>query len=192
MENFDDIRPFQDSEYEFAIKKLLSESEFISLLKNLYGEKHKYFIAELEKVKSHSEFIKVFVKPSLQNFIDKTISELKYLGIENINPTKPCVFISNHRDIVMDPTLISNGTYINNLPIAESAIGNNLLIKPWIEIFVKLNKAFVVKRNISGRELLLSSIHLSNYIKHSLHEKKNFIWIANAKVVQKRQRPNTK
>lgn len=178
MENFDDIRPFKDSEYESVIKQLLSEDEFIFLLKNIYGEKYKYCIAALEKVKSHDEFIKAFVKPLLEIFINKTIAELKYSGIEKINTAEPCVFISNHRDIVMDPSLISYGTYTNNLPIAESAIGNNLLIRPWIEIFVKLNKAFVVKRNISGRELLLSSIHLSNYIKYSILEKKSFVWIA--------------
>jgi hypothetical protein len=60
----------------------------------------------------------------------------------------------------------------------EIAIGNNLLIEKWIEYTVKLNRAFVVRRNLPVRELLMASKKLSEYIRRDITLKNTSAWIA--------------
>jgi hypothetical protein len=80
--------------------------------------------------------------------------------------------MSNHRDIVLDSSFLSVILLNNGLESCETGIGDNLLIRPWITDFVRANKSFVVKRNLSVREQLSATIELSAYIRHTLQEKK--------------------
>lgn len=178
MEKFNDIRPFRNDEVKYAFEQLIKEEEFVSVLKFFYQDKYSYFINKLNDINTIDEFQVVFIKPILQGIIDSSISELNFSGTENIESDKPSLFISNHRDIVLDPSLVDLGLHLNNIPTVEIAIGDNLLVKPWIELFVKLNKSFIVRRSLSNRELLASSLLLSEYIRHSIVERKSHIWIA--------------
>ncbi|MPM13194.1 hypothetical protein SDC9_59549 [bioreactor metagenome] len=178
MGNFDDIRPYRDEEFAEIFAELVQEEEFVSILKYFFQDAYLLYLDKLKSVKTLDEFQVTLIKPILLGIIQASTSNLTYSGTVNIPVKEPCLFISNHRDIVMDPSLIDYGLHLNNVPTVEIAIGDNLLVKPWIEKLVKLNKSFIVRRSLSGRELLMSSKHLSEYIHHSLAERKCYLWIA--------------
>ncbi|HBG71040.1 MAG: hypothetical protein A2W93_02950 [Bacteroidetes bacterium GWF2_43_63] len=178
MEKFNDIRPYRNEEFHQAFDLLIKEDEFLSVLKYFFHENYALYLENLKRVKTIDEFQVLLIKPILQGIIDSSITRLSFTGTENLIAGNPCLFISNHRDIVMDPSLIDMGLHFNDVPTVEIAIGDNLLVKPWIEMFVKLNKSFVVRRSLSGRDLLKSSMLLSEYIRNSILVRNCFLWIA--------------
>ena len=109
------------------------------------------------------------------------MSELGYYHAKllfNFRKNKQYVFVSNHRDIVLDSAFINYGLIHNGFDGCEIAIGSNLLQIPWVKDLVRLNRSFVVQRNLPNQEMLAASIKLSEYIQYVLNEKKQSIWIA--------------
>jgi 1-acyl-sn-glycerol-3-phosphate acyltransferase len=99
-------------------------------------------------------------------------------GLENLDKSKSYLFISNHRDIILDSAMLNYLIVLEGMNTTEIAIGNNLLIENWIEYAVKLNRAFVVRRNLPAREMLMASKKLSEYIRRNITKKNNSVWIA--------------
>ena len=60
----------------------------------------------------------------------------------------------------------------------EIAIGDNLLIYPWIKKLVRVNKSFIVQRALTMRQMLESSARMSRYMHYTISEKNQSIWIA--------------
>jgi hypothetical protein len=95
-----------------------------------------------------------------------------------MSPTDGHLWISNHRDIAMDPTMINYSLRVAGWPTSDIAIGDNLLSHPDIAELMRLNRCFIVKRGLTGkREKLQALQHLSRYIRHSLDSKES-VWIA--------------
>ena len=90
----------------------------------------------------------------------------------------PCTFISNHRDIALDASFLNVMLYDVGYGMTQVAIGDNLLIRSWIETVVRLNNSFIVKRNIPVRQILEASKRLSAYIHHTIRDTKESVWIA--------------
>ena len=99
-------------------------------------------------------------------------------GIENLKKDKAYIFISNHRDIILDSTLINHSLLNKGFKTSEIAIGNNLLIYKWIESLVRLNKSFIVRRDLKGKEMLAGSLKLSTYIRDTVVNRHTSVWIA--------------
>ena len=110
--------------------------------------------------------------------INKTTTGLSISGLENISVEKNYTFMSNHRDIVLDASFLNYGFLTNGFPTSEVAIGNNLLIYDWITDLVKLNKSFIVKRNLKITKALEAAKQLSAYIHHAINDKHESVWIA--------------
>jgi glycerol-3-phosphate O-acyltransferase len=98
--------------------------------------------------------------------------------MEMLDKNKAYLFISNHRDIILDAALLNLLLYKNGMKTARIAIGNNLLLYKWIEIIVKLNRSFIIKRNLAPRELLEASKKISYFIRKSILEDNLSVWIA--------------
>lgn len=175
---FDNIRPYRDAEVQKAVAKLVKEADFKKVVQFLYKEQSAQVLENLKNARSINDFQVTFVKPVLESIIKNTTSGVSFSGQENLPRDKACLFISNHRDIVMDPALIDYGLHLNGMDMVEIAIGSNLLIKPWIEIMVKLNRCFIVRRGVYGRELLLSSRNISSYIHNTIRKRNEHVWIA--------------
>jgi len=188
---FDDIRPYRNDEVAAVIQKLINEP---ALQSSIAGIKlpltHKYlpklantivklyFKARARKFKSIDD-IQEEVAKYLYHLIDTSCSHFSYNGIANIDPNKPSLFISNHRDIVMDVALVNLALYQSNITTVEAAVGDNLLDQPWVSDLMRLNKSFIVKRSEkTKRAMLQASKHLSRYIHHTLSDNKQNIWIA--------------
>tara|TARA_R110001592_G_scaffold208843_2_gene459893 strand:- start:7145 stop:8296 length:1152 start_codon:yes stop_codon:yes gene_type:complete len=178
--NFENIRSYNDKEYLPVINSLLKEPIFLQIITSYFTD---YTVEELKdqllSYKTINEFQSNFVCRFIYEIEKLSISQISFKGLEDINEEKGArLFISNHRDIVLDSALINFGLDKYKMKTCEIAIGSNLLVIPWVKDLVRLNKSFIVQRNVPKQEMLSSSIQLSSYIQHTLNEKKQSIWIA--------------
>ena len=179
--NYDDIRPYEDHEVNHYINLLLKDEIFMEVLQFIFQDEKKMQEAKkvLSKIQSVSELQLTFMYPLVKNWIiDKTTSGVTWSGLDALDKTKSYLFISNHRDIILDSAILNYIIVSAGMNTTEVAIGNNLLIYDWIVHVVKLNRAFVVKRNLPVRELLMASKKLSTYIRESITKRNRSVWIA--------------
>lgn len=178
-DKYKSIRCYNDNEVNSIVNQLLSEERFVKVLSFLYPEGKIAEIREqLKNIHSIKDFQKRVVYPYLTKMIDNTTSGISFSGLKNLKQYRSYLFISNHRDITLDSAFLNFLLLENNFKTTEIAIGSNLLIMPWIEMLVKLNKSFIVKRNLPAREMLQASRNLSSYINYTLQEKGSSVWIA--------------
>lgn len=176
---FDEIRPYYDSEVDGVIDKLLSESGFRKTVKYFFPDVP-FEVTEklLRNVHTIRDFQTQFIA-RLVNGLEKMYTNgVTFNGLENVPEGKGYLFVSNHRDIILDSAFLNTYLAQHGHQTSEIAIGSNLLIFPWITDLVKLNRTFVVKRNLSVKELMVSSMIQSKYIRHTIIDKKTSIWIA--------------
>lgn len=182
IHDFDAIRPLQPEEIPAAIDELFADQQFCSIaqsfIKNVPLEAIKQ---QAKQCKSLLAFQKTFLYPLIKQLIAQCCTKLDFdaNAIATNERKEAYTFISNHRDIVLDSAfldvlLIENG-FDNTI---EIAIGDNLLIYPWIKTLVRINKSFIVQRSVGMREMLLSSKRMSQYMHFAIAEKNEGIWIA--------------
>lgn len=180
LQEFDDIRPYNDEEFEGKLKELLLDPQVDDVLKYLFKDPE---VARAQKerlkhIKTREELQSTFISDVLKIIISKTTKGLECSGLENLDKTEAYLFISNHRDIILDAAFLNYIILQNGMNTTQIAIGDNLLIYDWITKFVKLNQAFVVRRGISAKELLESSLKMSAYIRRSITKDIKSVWIA--------------
>lgn len=185
MQNeFDEIRPYGAGEVKQAVESLLADRQFSRLLKGFVPWLPNWMRNGLVRlafvgVNTPLQFQLRFIKPIIRRLLRKCSNgyTFAYSGIAP-GPER-YTFISNHRDIVLDSAILDLMLHEHHFPTTcEIAIGDNLLIYPWIKTLVKLNKAFTVKRGLSPRELMESSQRMSRYMHYAIQEKRENIWIA--------------
>ena len=178
--NFDDIRPYTEKELKSKIRLMVKDPVFDEVLLHIFKFRPKVEMVKLQlrMVKSIRQLQGTFLYDLLRMIINKTSNGLTCTGIENLDKKKPYLFISNHRDIVLDAALLNFLIFEKGMNTTMIAIGNNLLLYKWIEHAVKLNRAFVIKRNLQPRELMEASIKVSHFIRKSLLEDNLSVWIA--------------
>ncbi|MFT5891540.1 MAG: hypothetical protein ACI9Y7_001644 [Dokdonia sp.] len=137
--------------------------------------------SEIQEVLSQCNSIHDFqtkvIYKSVQNLLAKSSEGFTTAGFEVLTPNKPYFYISNHRDIVLDTSLLNVGLIDNGLITTASAIGDNLVQKDFLMALSKLNRNFLVLRSQSPRELLKSSKLLSEYMRFLLSEGRS-VWTA--------------
>jgi hypothetical protein len=177
--DFEEIRCYKNEEVHEALERLSNEKQFMKMLSTIYPLLPKEQIKQrLMSFKSNYSFQKEMVYPFLKYLEANMTKGIKLNGVEKIDKSKPYLYISNHRDIILDSALLCAKLIEENMDTVEIAIGDNLLIFPWIEDLVRVNKSFIVKRGLSSRQILESSQRLSAYIANTISEKKQSIWIA--------------
>jgi 1-acyl-sn-glycerol-3-phosphate acyltransferase len=178
--NFDDIRPYTDKEVRAKIRLLVKDPIFDEVLMHMFKVRPKVQMVkmQLRMVKTVRQLQGTFIYDLLRWIINKTSDGLKCKGIEKLAKDKAYLFISNHRDIILDSALMNYLIFEHGMNTTQIAIGDNLLLYEWIEHAVKLNRAFVVKRNLPARELVRSSKKVSAYIRKSITEDNISVWLA--------------
>jgi len=178
--DFDEIRPYNDDEVPEIMARLLVDPVFTRVLRNLFVDDVK--IQEVREsmlqTRDVESFQLRFMVPFLENIIRSSTKGLTIGGLENLKKDESYLYISNHRDIVLDSALLNVQMYKFGYKPTEIAIGSNLLIYPWIEDISRVNRSFIVKRNIPTKQMLESSKLLSSYIRHTVNNNGNSIWIA--------------
>lgn len=191
MTQFDDVRPYYDSEVRQTLDRLLIDPELTHAVTNLkFPRLSKFFdwllkplvqrklSEQLAGVNSVLGFQEV-VEKYMTTMIAGATTSVTISGLEKLNPQQPYLFISNHRDIAMDPAFVNWSLYHNHCNTLRIAIGDNLLTKPYVSDLMRLNKCFIVNRSAKApREKLKAAKHLSAYIYHSIVNEKSSIWIA--------------
>jgi hypothetical protein len=177
--DFEDIRPYNDDEVVPAIKKLVNDPLFKHVMGVAFPEKEWEKVATvLCSFRNRRDFQHSFVRETVYEIIARTSASIDCAGLEHIEKERVYTYISNHRDIVLDASLLCITLIANGYETAEIAIGDNLLLYPWIERLVRLNKSFIVKRSVPVHQMLEASHHLSQYIHHAVSEKGQSVWIA--------------
>lgn len=178
--DFEDIRPYTDKEVKRKIAEMVKDPVFDEVLLHVFKFRPKIEMVKLQlrMIKSIKQLQGTFVYDLLRSVINKTSNGLICTGIENLDKKKPYLFISNHRDIVLDAALLNFLIFEKGMNTTLIAIGNNLLLYNWIEHAVKLNRAFIIKRNLPPRELMEASIKVSHFIRKSITEDNLSVWIA--------------
>ena len=188
--DFGEISSYSDDQVSSKIKELAVDKDFHNYLANLlFPELSKYFSTLLNlyiKRKfldtfSTCDSIEEFQKcmaPLVSQMIIKTTDGFSFSGEENLS-NKPTLFMGNHRDISLDPAFLNYLLYLKDRKTVRIAIGDNLLDGGFAETLMRLNKSFIVHREIKGiKETLKKLTRLSAYINTSLSKDDESIWIA--------------
>lgn len=177
--DFNEIRSWNNDEIKDTFTRITQQPAFKQVIRYIYpNQPLDDILNRFLALNNIDEFQRQVVYPYLK-FIETSYTDgITAAGIENIRNEQSCLFISNHRDIILDSALLCKCMIENGLNTVEIAIGDNLLIYPWIEDFVRANKSFIVKRGGGLREMLENSKRLSGYISYVLHTKKSSIWMA--------------
>ncbi len=197
MNEFDDIRPFQDSEVPDALARLISDPELLNLLLSrqfplLYKAIPRLFLAvarpflrrHLHSLTTNVSTVSDFqshMTSRLTEVLNRTTDNYEFSGLEHLDPNKAYLFMSNHRDIALDPAIINLGLVNIGRETVRIAIGDNLLSKPFASDLMRINRSFIVKRSLKNRRDKLDALkHLSKYIRKSIKQDNVSIWIAQA------------
>ena len=175
---FDEIRPYLPEELPQIYEELIADPEFQAVMGYVFKDiPFEHVAAKIRGCKTNLDFQVNMVLPFLQQMLAKLSTGLT-MSIENKENLAKSLCISNHRDIIMDSAFLCMVLVQNTGNTVEIAIGDNLLIRPWIKKLVRVNRSFIVQRSASIREMLASSKRLSSYMHHAITERQQPIWIA--------------
>ena len=189
MDQFKDIRPYLDEEIRPVLDRLITDPEFLDSIARFYYPRLTSLLPALmhraatRRLRSQLKGVHnvATMQDVIADYMDKmihdTTTELTHSGIENLVAGRHYLFISNHRDIVMDPAFVNYMLYHAGYDTLQIAIGDNLLKKPFVTDLMRLNKSFIVRRSLKGRELLQALKLLSEYIHWCIDNDQN-VWIA--------------
>ena len=191
MSEFDDIRPYNDSEVPAVLARLIASPEFIDLLLSrrapllakicpwLLRPLLRRALSKAAKKMHTVADLQSYLTISLKALVAKTTDGFSFSGVEKLDPKKSYLFLSNHRDIAMDPAMVNLALIESGMDTLRIAIGDNLLSKPFAADLMRVNRSFIVKRSVAGRRDKLNALkNLSGYIRHSISQEGVSIWIA--------------
>ena len=189
MDKFKEIRPYEDHEVRPVLNRLIADPEFLFSIASFYAPRMSRFLPSVMRLaaskKLTGQVTSVHDVASMQDviagymykMIEDTTTSLTHSGLEQLDSKKSYLFLSNHRDIAMDPAFVNYVLYKAGNRTAQIAIGDNLLKKPFVSDLMRLNKSFIVQRSLKGRELLLGLTLLSEYM-HNCIVQGSHVWIA--------------
>lgn len=179
MQKFDSIRPFYDTEINEGIRSSVNHPMMKALMNFTFPTvADEVWKEQLLKTHSIRDFQCNFIYHSVQKVLEKSSDGLTTSGFEKLEKNTSYLFISNHRDIILDTSLLNAALFEHGLVMTASAIGDNLVKKAFLLTLSKLNRNFLVQRGLSPRELLQSSKLMSEYIGQLLLRENRSVWIA--------------
>ena len=177
-EEFNDMRPYNPDEIAGVVDELSQDPDFRAVVERTFPQPFEAIIQKARSYTSLLELQKNFSYKLMKDLMDK-LTKGTDMDAGDLDRNGSYTFMSNHRDIVLDSGFLSKLLLDCGFRTTiEIAIGDNLLTIPWIHKIVRLNKAFIVKRSVHGREKLLASMKLGSYIHFAINEKKENVWIA--------------
>lgn len=176
---FDEIRPYNNEELPQIFEELISDPAFQNAIAYaIPGVPFEAVAQKMRSCKTSLEFQKAFSAEFLWGIARKYTNGLTFDNSALTNQELSYTYISNHRDIILDSGFLSILLLDVGKETVEIAIGDNLLIYPWIKKLVRVNKSFIVQRGLSMRQMLESSARMSRYMHYAIAEKGQSIWIA--------------
>jgi hypothetical protein len=177
--NFDDIRPYTDLEIPEAMQRIADCEIFSQLSYYVFPEENVENVRNmLRNITTIDDFQRKVLYPFNRQIINNSMNSLHYKGIEYLDPKKSYLFISNHRDIMLDSSIFQSILFDNGFKTTEITFGSNLMHPQLIVDIGKANKMFKVERDCNMRDFIHKSRHLSDYIRHTVTERGVSVWIA--------------
>lgn len=179
MTEFDEIRPYHDEELPKIYEELIADPMFQQVACAVMpGVPFEGIAWKMRSCKTKLEFQKAFCYAFLKEIIKKATDGVTMNHDALTDKEQAYTYVSNHRDIVLDSGFLDLLLVEAGMDTVEIAIGDNLLIYPWIKKLVRVNKSFIVHRALTMRQMLESSARMSRYMHHAIADKKQSIWIA--------------
>lgn len=179
MNDFDDIRPFYDSEIPAAMRRIADNETLPKVVNYLYPDANiDEFKHKLLGIQNTKDFQEIIMKTLLDVVFDNTTAGISYTGFENIDKQNPYLFVSNHRDITLDAVILQFMLYYHGCNLCQITFGSNLMCHPLIIDIGKSNRMFRTERGGTKSELLRNLSHLSDYIRFVVTQNKQSVWIA--------------
>lgn len=191
LDEFHDIRPYNDNEVPAVMNRLMDDPELADTLLSIrHPVLFRYFAWGLRPYIRrilHKRFdaircvndLQLLIGEQMELMLEKSETTFTASGLDRLEKGRAYLFISNHRDIAMDPAFVNLSLFRLGMDTVRIAIGDNLLSKPFTSDLMRLNKSFIVKRSATGRrEKLAALTQLSRYIRHSLRVDSSSVWIA--------------
>lgn len=179
MTNFDHIRPYYDHEVNAALHEVYHHPMIKALLHFTFPDRTKEQVEEaVLSCDSIRDFQTKIIYHAVKSVIARSSDGFSTSGFEKLDSDTPYLFISNHRDIILDTSLLNVALFENNLIMTASAIGDNLVQKPFLLALSRLNRNFLIQRGLTPREMFQSSKMVSEYIEELICKEKRSVWIA--------------
>jgi len=179
VNKFDDICPYTNIEISEAMQRIVSNPMFDFVVKFLYPDVPIEDVkTKFRSINSAQSFQMKIMDYAIRNILERTSSGLSYDGIKNLSHSKNYLFLSNHRDILLDSAILQVILVANKYDSSEITFGDNLMNSEFIVDIGKSNKMFTLKRRGTTREIFTNSVHTSKYIRYTINEKLQSVWIA--------------
>jgi len=176
---FDDIRPYTDAEIPAAMQRIAQSEAFPLLASWVYPDKPLDEVREMVKgFTTAHDFQLTVMRRVNEQVIARSITQMTTSGLENLSTEERYVFVSNHRDIMLDASLLQLMIVDAGHETTEITFGANLMSHPTVIDVGKSNKMFRVERGGNMRDFYRSSLHLSRYIRYDITERHESVWIA--------------
>jgi hypothetical protein len=178
---FGEVHYIDDQDTSWIIDSILKEKTILKFIKffNLRVDTRRY-VDLLATINTVSELQKNVLVPIFTQIFDNTSDGVTCSNIEKVLRDKGVVFISNHRDIVLDSAAMNLMLFRDGFRFANAGIGDNLLMNATVQIIFNMMKCFVIKRNLPIKQQVIFLRDLSDYIHYCITEKAESVWIAQA------------
>ena len=177
---FDDIRPYDEDEIPAAMARIAASDVFPLLASFVYPTDQ---LDDVRRRVCSFQTVREFQHDTMcrvnEQIISRSISDFSVSGLERLSADQHYLFVANHRDIMLDASLLQYHFVMNGFDTTEITFGANLMTHPVVVDVGKSNKMFKVARPSSDiKEFYRQSLHLSAYIRHTIKEKGQSVWIA--------------
>lgn len=178
-DKFDDIRPYNPDEVPAAMQRIAESDGFPIVASFVFPDQDiKKLRTMVANLKTTEEFQSKVMAQFNEQVIKRSTTEFNVEGIDTLQKDVPYLYVSNHRDIVLDSSLLQYKLHSLGFQTTEITFGANLMCMPLIIDIGKSNKMFRVERGGTPKEFYRCSLHLSEYIRHVITEKHSSVWIA--------------
>jgi len=178
-EILEEYRPYYDEEINAAMHRIAGSSYFPLLSAYVYPDRNPEDVKkQICAYTTINEFQFQVMKAVNEQVITQSITNFSYLGLEKLDRTKRYMFISNHRDIMLDATLLQYALYLEGHQTSEITFGSNLMHPQEAVDVGKANKMFKIIRGGTAREIFVNSLNVSEYMRYAITEKRQSTWIA--------------
>jgi len=171
--------PYDEAGFQSGMNRLIYHPLLPVIVESVFPthtlENFQKFLKTIQNVES---FQREVISKAISAILQQSSTELSISGLDNISPHRKYLYVSNHRDIICDPALFTNALFLHGYGTPKICLGDNLLTDQLIIDLVKMNKGITVRRNLPPRELLRSSIVLSDLISQQILENIDSVWIA--------------
>ncbi|MDO4462645.1 MAG: acyltransferase [Bacteroidia bacterium] len=176
---YDDIRPYDEDEVVEAMHAIASDKTFPVLARFVFPDKTTEEVREIfENLRSIDDFQSKIMYVANEQIMARSITNMSVSGMEKLDPSKSYLFVSNHRDIMLDASLLQNSLKDCGHKTAQITFGANLMRGDVVVNIGKSNKMFRVERGGNMKAFYESSKHLSDYIRYVITERRESVWIA--------------